>query len=73
MIKRQRQTFLTLKLQHKNLNINTNWGFRILKGIRCVNKRHAKSLELDKTNAEKIIKNYSNCNSLNTNITYNWI
>lgn len=71
MIKKQRQTFLILKLHYKNLNINTNWKFKILKGIRCVNRGHAKSLKLDKTNTGKIIKNYSNCNSLNTNISYN--
>lgn len=71
MIKKQRQTFFILKLQYKNLNINTNWRFNIFKGIRGVNRGHAKSIKLDKTNTEKIIKNYSNCNSLNTNITSN--
>lgn len=60
MIKKQRQTFLILKLPDydKNLNINTNWRFKILKGNRGVNRGHAKSLKLGKTNTEKIIKNY---------------
>lgn len=40
------------------LNINTNWRFKILKGNRGVNRGHAKSLKLGKTNTEKIIKNY---------------
>lgn len=71
MIKKQRQTFLILKLQYKNLNINTNWRLKILKSIRGVNRGHAKSLKLDKTNTEKIIKNYSCGNSLNKNITSN--